>query len=115
DAAHNPAGARALAAYVAEVHGALPFVFAAMGDKDIDGLLAPLAPVMTSLTVTRPSTPRAASLDELAAAAARVAPGVPVTRIDSPADAIAHAAEGGATIAVAGSLYLAGEVLAALS
>lgn len=115
DAAHNAAGARALAAYVAEVHGRLPFVFAAMKDKDIDGLLAPLAPVMASLTVTRPATPRAASLDALEAAARRAAPGVPLTRIESPAAAVDHAARAGETVAVAGSLYLAGEVLSALS
>lgn len=115
DAAHNPAGARALAAYVSEVHGRLPFVFAAMADKDIAGLLTPLAPVMSSLTLTRPSTPRAASLDALEAVARVVAPGVPLARAESPAEALALAATPGATVAVAGSLYLAGEVLTALS
>ncbi|MDQ3171371.1 MAG: bifunctional folylpolyglutamate synthase/dihydrofolate synthase [Acidobacteriota bacterium] len=115
DAAHNPSGARALAAYVAEVHGRLPFVFAAMRDKDIAGLLAPLVPVMTSLTLTRPSTPRAASLDELDTIARAVAPGIPIARIESPAAAVDAAARAGTAIAVAGSLYLAGEVLAALS
>jgi dihydrofolate synthase / folylpolyglutamate synthase len=115
DAAHNPSGARALAAYVAEVHGRLPFVFGAMRDKDIAGILEPLAPVMTSLTLTLASTPRAASLEELDAAAARAAPDVPRRTAASPMAAIAEAAEGGATVAVAGSLYLAGDVLAALS
>ncbi|HUF23208.1 MAG TPA: folylpolyglutamate synthase/dihydrofolate synthase family protein [Vicinamibacterales bacterium] len=115
DAAHNPSGARALAAYVAEVHGRLPFVFGAMRDKDIAGILEPLAPVMTSLTLTMAATPRAASLDELDAAAARAAPDVPRRHAASPMAAIDEAAEGGATVAVAGSLYLAGDVLAALS
>lgn len=115
DAAHNPSGARALAAYVAEVHGKLPFVFAAMRDKDIAGILEPLAPVMSSLTVTIPNTPRAASLDELEAAARRAAPDVTVTRIASPAAALDHATRAGNMAAVAGSLYLAGDILAALS
>jgi len=115
DAAHNPSGARALAAYVAEVHGRLPFVFGAMRDKDIAGILEPLAPVMTSLTLTKASTPRAASIEELDAAAARAAPDVPRRHAPSPLAAIDAAAEGGATVAVAGSLYLAGDVLAALS
>lgn len=120
DAAHNASGARALAAYVSEVHGRAPFVFAAMKDKDIDGLLAPLAPVMTSLTLTRPATPRAAAIDDLIGAAARVAPRVPVTSVESPAAAVAAAAldpaaVAGAPVVVAGSLYLAGEVLSALS
>ncbi|HEX6322897.1 MAG TPA: cyanophycin synthetase, partial [Vicinamibacterales bacterium] len=115
DAAHNPAGARALAAYVAEVHGRLPFVFGAMRDKDIAGILEPLAPVMLSLTLTKASTPRAASIEELDAAAARAAPDVPRRHAASPMAAIDEAAGGGATVAVAGSLYLAGDVLAALS
>jgi folylpolyglutamate synthase/dihydropteroate synthase len=115
DAAHNPSGARALAAYIREVHGALPVVFAAMRDKDIDGILAPLVPVMTSLTLTCPSTPRAASLDELEAAARRVAGDVAIARVPSPAAAVDLAARAGTTVAVAGSLYLAGDVLAALS
>jgi dihydrofolate synthase / folylpolyglutamate synthase len=115
DAAHNPSGARALAAYVAEVHGRLPFVFGAMRDKNIAGILEPLAPVMTSLTLTVASTPRAASLDELEAAAARAAPDVPRRHAASPMEAIDEAARGGTTVAVAGSLYLAGDVLKALS
>ena len=115
DAAHNPSGARALAAYVAEVHGRLPFVFAAMKDKDIAGMLEPLVPVMSALTVTQPSTPRAATTDELLAIAARVAPGVPCRASASPLAALEEAARTGQPIVVAGSLYLAGEVLAALS
>ncbi|MDQ3071398.1 MAG: bifunctional folylpolyglutamate synthase/dihydrofolate synthase, partial [Acidobacteriota bacterium] len=115
DAAHNPAGARALAAYVVEVHGTLPFVFTAMGDKDIAGILAPLAPVMSSLVLTRPDTPRAASFDALEEAARLAAPGVPCTRIEGPAAAVVRLAQPGATVAVAGSLYLAGAVLDALS
>lgn len=115
DAAHNPSGARALAAYVAEVHGKLPFVFAAMHDKDIAGILEPLAPVMSSITVTVPNTPRAASLDDLEAAAHRAAPGVPIARLQSPIAALDHATRDGNTAAVAGSLYLAGDILAALS
>ena len=43
DAAHNPAGARALAAYLAEWHpGGVPIVFGAMKDKDASGMLAAL-------------------------------------------------------------------------
>jgi dihydrofolate synthase/folylpolyglutamate synthase len=115
DAAHNPSGARALAEYVREVHGQLPFVFAAMGDKDIAGILEPLVPVMSALILTTPRTPRAASIDELDTIAAKVAPGVPRAHAARPIDALDAAARAGETIAVAGSLYLAGEVLAALS
>ena len=115
DAAHNPAGSRALAEYVREVHGQLPFVFAAMRDKDIAGILAPLVPVMSALILTMPRTPRAASVDELDAIAAAVAPDVPRVHAATPLDALDAAARAGQPVAVAGSLYLAGEVLAALS
>jgi len=43
DAAHNPSGASALANYLSDAQLApLPIVFAAMRDKDVKGMLAPL-------------------------------------------------------------------------
>ena len=47
DAAHNPAGAAALASYLRELEpGRLPLVFAGMRDKDVDGMLRALLPVV---------------------------------------------------------------------
>jgi dihydrofolate synthase/folylpolyglutamate synthase len=47
DAAHNPAGARALASYLHDRawHGST-LIVAVMRDKDVDGILAPLLPLM---------------------------------------------------------------------
>jgi dihydrofolate synthase/folylpolyglutamate synthase len=116
DGAHNPSGARALAAYVLETYtGRLPFVVAIMRDKPVDAIVAALAPAASSLICTAPSTPRAATPDELAAAVSRVAPDVPVSTEADPMAAIDRAATGGSPVVVAGSLYLAGHVRAHVS
>jgi dihydrofolate synthase/folylpolyglutamate synthase len=116
DGAHNPSGARALAAYVLETYtGRLPFVVAIMRDKPVDAIVAALAPAASSLICTAPSTPRAATPDELAAAVSRVAPDVPVSTEADPMAAIDRAAAGGSPVVVAGSLYLAGHVRAHVS
>jgi dihydrofolate synthase/folylpolyglutamate synthase len=116
DGAHNPSGARALAAYVLETYTRrLPFVVAIMRDKPVDAIVAALAPAASSLICTAPSTPRAATPDELAAAVSRVAPDVPVSTEADPMAAIDRAAAGGSPVVVAGSLYLAGHVRAHVS
>ena len=46
DAAHNPAGAAALASYLQDTGSQkLPIVFAAMADKDLTNMIGALAPV----------------------------------------------------------------------
>ena len=50
DAAHNPAGAAALASYLKVGTGIRPpLVFAAMRDKDIGGMFAGLLPAVGQL------------------------------------------------------------------
>ena len=72
DVAHNPDSAAGLAtalarAPAAQTHG----LCAIMGDKDLAGIFAPLAPQFDSLVVCGlPGNPRAAPVDSLAAAAA---------------------------------------------
>ena len=67
DAAHNPHGARALAETLEseftfdEVIG----VIAIFGDKDAEGLLKALEPILNSVIVTQSSSPRAMPVDEL--------------------------------------------------
>jgi dihydrofolate synthase/folylpolyglutamate synthase len=114
DGAHNPAGARVLAA---ELAGRGPFVlvFGAMQDKAIEevgGLLLPLARevVLTSPLQARAATPE--SLAERLGALAQRAhrePSVPraldLARRLTPPDGF---------VAVAGSLFLIGEALALL-
>src|SRR5262245_57308808 len=60
DAAHNPAGAEALAAFLAPRGVRRPLVFAAMRDKDARGILAALLPFVSALVLTRAANPRSA-------------------------------------------------------
>ncbi len=116
DGAHNPAGARALALYLRESYGRpLPMIFAAMQDKDIDGLIRALAPAASAIICTRAQSPRAARPEQLARTIESLAPGLPVFASHTPAAALAAAAALGQPIVVAGSLYLAGEIRELLS
>jgi dihydrofolate synthase/folylpolyglutamate synthase len=117
DAAHNPAGARALARYLEEWHpGGVPIVFGAMRDKDIDGMLAALAPHASRFDVTRALTPRAMEPAALAEAARRAAPGIPVDVHANVRPALEAAIDRGAstTVVCAGSIFLVGEARAIL-
>jgi dihydrofolate synthase/folylpolyglutamate synthase len=116
DGAHNPGGVRALTAYVRETYGRkLPAVIGIMGDKDIDDMIGGFARVASHFVFTAAASARAASSDDLARAAARVAPGVPAIGLASPSEALRHAMSLGSPVIVAGSLYLAGEIRAGIS
>ncbi len=67
DAAHNPAGAAALAQALAEEFHFrfLVGVVSAMADKDVDGILAALEPVFDQVVVTHNGSPRAMDTGEL--------------------------------------------------
>jgi len=111
DAAHNPAGAQALAAYLAQRGTRRPLVFAAMRDKDARGILAALAPHISALVVTRASNLRSADPLGLKEIATTLTPGLPVHVEDSVGDAMAHAWKLNPHIVVAGSIFLLGDVL----
>jgi dihydrofolate synthase / folylpolyglutamate synthase len=74
DAAHNPHGAKALTDTIQneftfdEVIG----VFAAMGDKDIEGALVELEKVMDSIIVTKNSSTRSAAVADVEVLAAKI-------------------------------------------
>ncbi|HEY9251736.1 MAG TPA: folylpolyglutamate synthase/dihydrofolate synthase family protein [Nocardioides sp.] len=120
DAAHNPDGARALAVGLSDL-GRRPTVavVAAMGDKDLDGMLAELEPVVSTMICTRNSSPRSLSSCDTAAAARGVLGADRVVEIDELADALREAtraasalsAEGGdpAQVLVTGSVVTVGE------
>jgi len=113
DGAHNPAGARALQAYLAEAFGRrLPMVVGVMRDKPIDLLLDALAPAASHFVCTAPATHRAADPSDLVAAVRRVAPAIPAEAVAGPVDALARAVTYGSPAVVAGSLFLAGEIRA---
>ena len=74
DAAHNPAGARALAEALAEsfAFSHLVGVVAVLGDKDVRGILTALEPVLDELVVTRNSSARGLAVDDLATLAIEI-------------------------------------------
>jgi dihydrofolate synthase/folylpolyglutamate synthase len=111
DAAHNPAGAAALASYLRAEGGALrPLVFAAMRDKDAGGMFASLLPAVSHLVVTRATSPRSADPSALEAQA-RALSGLPVTIAPSAAEALRIAWRISPRIVVAGSIFLLGDVM----
>nr|WP_063000371.1 folylpolyglutamate synthase/dihydrofolate synthase family protein [Nocardia jinanensis] len=68
DAAHNPAGAAALAATLTSEFDfrKLVGVVAVLADKDVAGILTTLEPVFDEIVVTTNGSPRALSVDQLA-------------------------------------------------
>jgi dihydrofolate synthase/folylpolyglutamate synthase len=111
DAAHNPAGAAALASYLREVWpGGVPIVFGVMADKDMDRMLAELAPAASELIATSVAMPRAASLEAIVEAAARHLPGR-VRAIADPLRAVEAALAAAPVACVAGSIFLLGALL----
>ncbi len=115
DGAHNPAGARALGAYL---EGVGPFVllFGVMRDKDVRALARTLFPLAAEVVLTRPRVSRAASPRTIARRAGRL--GGRAHTVSDPGRALALARTlarrlgPGRPVVVAGSLYLVGEVTA---
>jgi len=67
DGAHNPAGAKVLAEALAEIpRKALILVTGVVGDKDAEGILAPLLPLADSVITVCPSVSRGLDSHELA-------------------------------------------------
>jgi dihydrofolate synthase/folylpolyglutamate synthase len=112
DAAHNPAGARALAASLRAHFGdaRATFVFGVLADKDARGILEALLPVADRLVLTRPASARAADPEALRRL-------IPTTvRVDCAAGigealALATAPPRPPIVCVAGSVVLIGDAL----
>ena len=111
DAAHNPAGAAALASYLTTESQRRPLVFAAMRDKDIDGMFRILLPAIGAAVMTRASNPRSADPGMLADSARTIAPALPIAIEPSSTDALAAAWRMSPRIVVAGSIFLLGDVM----
>ncbi len=119
DAAHNPDGARALAAGLVEAFDfrRLAVVLAVLDDKDATGIVEALEPVADVVIVTRNSSPRAMDVDELAAVAVGIfgADRVEVApRLDVALDIAVAAADegdalGGSGVVVTGSVVTVGD------
>ena len=95
DAAHNPHGARALAAAIADgfEFSSLVGVVGVLADKDARGVLQGLEPVLSEVIVTRSSSPRATDVDTLAAIAVEVFGAERVEVVARLADALDTAIE----------------------
>ena len=118
DGAHNPAGARALAAALAELGlRGFPLVFGAMHGKQVGAALRALAPLEPTVIFTRVADPKAHQPASLLHSWRRFATGGQVAA--SPELALRAAAGMRRTpdqpIVVAGSLYLVGAVRAILT
>lgn len=112
DAAHNPAGARALAEYLRDEGWTDPtLVFGALRDKDVEGMLGVLAPVCGAIVCTTAPSPRALPAPDVAAIARALAP--PPARVTvqpDPGLALAEVCRPGARVVIAGSIFLIGLV-----
>ncbi|MBB6170850.1 dihydrofolate synthase/folylpolyglutamate synthase [Nocardiopsis mwathae] len=121
DAAHNPAGMAASAATLEEAFGfsRLVGVVAIMADKDVEGILEPLEPLLAEVVVTRNSSPRSLSPDRLREIAEPIfgAERVHVAqRLDDAIDMGVTLAEetgefGGTGVLVTGSVVTAGDAI----
>ena len=112
DAAHNPAGAWALAGYLKrEFPEPLPIVFGAMRDKDVTLMLKALLPVAAELVMTEPDTPRAHDAADLAAIAHKLSPAATVAVEPDPARALERAWMHCPLVCAAGSIFLVGNLL----
>jgi dihydrofolate synthase / folylpolyglutamate synthase len=122
DAAHNPAGAAALAQTLQQEFDFrfLVGIVSVMADKDVDGILAALEPVFDQVVVTHNGSPRALDVETLALRAEeRFGPDRVITAVTLP-DAIetatalveeyGHEGEGfsGGGVVITGSVVTAG-------
>jgi dihydrofolate synthase/folylpolyglutamate synthase len=107
DGAHNPAGARALAAYIRRffAHEPVRIIYGAMRDKAVEEVTNTLFPLGAEVIVTAPDQPRALSPQSVAGMIdhpnIRTAPSI--------SEALRMARQSPMTTFVTGSLFLVGE------
>lgn len=118
DGAHNPAGARALADAFPRsfTWERLHVVLAISANKDVEGVVAPLAALADVVHATRFAGRRSAELSTVADAARTAGAGhiESWSSLREAIDAAREAAGAGDAILVTGSLFTAGEALAIL-
>jgi dihydrofolate synthase/folylpolyglutamate synthase len=110
DGAHNPAGARALAAYIDRFYSDRPIwmIYGTMRDKAIDEIASVLFPRAARILVTAPETQRALRPESMR----DVFPDLRIEVASDLDDALAIARRelpAGGVIFITGSLYLVGE------
>lgn len=112
DGAHNPAGARALAAYIRRFFDKEPMriIYGAMRDKAVDEVIGTLFPLADEVILTAPDQPRALNPESIA----QVSDHPSLTIAATISDALRIARETPMTTFVTGSLFLVGEARALL-
>ena len=112
DGAHNPAGAQALARYIARHYPDRKrwMIFGAMRDKAVAEVGAILFPLADELILTAAATPRSATPGDLLALSGR---GRTAANIAAALDLVAREASADDVIFITGSLFLVGEARAA--
>jgi dihydrofolate synthase/folylpolyglutamate synthase len=116
DGAHNPDGARALAAWLDDegLAGRVDLLFGGMKDKDLEAVFAPLAPRVGRIVFAAPGSPRAAAPGSLVERLGRE-DALPAPSVAAAVAALDAAGPSAPPVLAAGSLYLVGEVLALIS
>jgi dihydrofolate synthase/folylpolyglutamate synthase len=115
DAAHNPAGADAFARYVQATGIArLPIVIAVMKDKNLEAMLAALAPVASLFVTAETASERSLKARGLTTEIAQAYPAIPVVTGGTADEAIDIALMLSGRIAVTGSMFLVGPARARL-
>lgn len=116
DGAHNAAGAQALAEAIADVpHDRLFLVVGVMGDKDAEGILAPLLPLVDRVFAVSPELERALPSDELASfCRERGTAAIDAGRVAAGLSLAKDAALPSDIVLVCGSLFTVGEARALL-
>ena len=117
DGAHNPAAARALAEALPDTFtwDRLHLVMGVFADKDLDGIVGPLAPLADAGYAAAVESVRARSPREVAdAMAAHGVATEPFPSVPDALDAAASAASDGDLILVTGSLYTVADARRAL-
>jgi dihydrofolate synthase/folylpolyglutamate synthase len=118
DAAHNPHGARALAAALSEYFDfdEWTVVLSVLRDKDAAGIIRELAPAVDHVIATSSHSERAIPADELSELVAELAGQESVTTVGQPTDALDRAREWAResprrAVLVTGSITLVGEAM----
>ena len=113
DGAHNTSGAQALRHYLDEFGFRPTLIFGAMRDKKLEEIAAVLFPAADQVILTRPDSPRSASVTELQRLATGILDPRKVTATQSATGALQKAlavTPSDGIVCVTGSLYLVGEI-----
>lgn len=110
DGAHNPAGTRALVAYIRRFYSGreIWLIYGVMRDKSIDEMAAMLFPLASKIVTTQPANSRALAAEKIPA------PGATITHSVAEAIALAKTAPAADVVFIAGSLFVVGEARALL-